>query len=1185
MSAFLYDGRVQKLLLTMKLTALFLLISLMQVSATVYSQATKFNFRAENKQIAEVLKEIEEASNFRFFYIREQVDVERQVSLSATNSTVEEILDEIFQGQKITYQVLDDNAILLRPGQKKSGINPEQMQQQSNVSGLVTDNAGSPLPGVTVLIKGTALGTITDVNGKYSLAHVPDDAILQFSFVGMETLNISVAGKSTVNIVMKESTIGVDEVVVVGYGTQKKVNLTGSVSAVGADELAERPVQNASQILQGIVPGLNISQSQGGSLDSDPEINIRGVATIGEGSTGSPLVLIDGMEGDINALNPQDIENVSVLKDAAASSIYGSRAPFGVILITTKQGKKGHVLVNYNNSFRWSYPINMPEMMDSYTFGTYFNEAYINSGHTAYFSEERLQRIKDFQNGLIDYGTIEDPQNPAVWGNGWRVGNDNINWYDMFYKDYAFSQEHNISTSGGNDNMQFYFSGNYLDQGGLMRFGKDDFNRYSTTVKVRGQLNDWFNIDVSTRFIREDYERPSYMTNSFFMDLARSSWPTFSLYDPNGYLFNTQVIKMQNRGRDRIQRDWLYQQLKFNLEPVKDWKTHLELNYRTRNNFRHWDTQKTYAHNVAGDPYRLAGTDVAETEVYEYAMRHNFLTTNIYSEYEKHFKSGHYLKGLIGFQAEDSKYRDFSAKRNGVIVAELPVIDLTSGTDASGKTVSPAVSGYTDSWSTAGFFGRINYNYKDKYLLEANLRYDGTSRYREEMRWKWFPSISAGWNIAQENFWASLKDNVSMMKIRASYGKLGNQNTSSVYPTYLTMPTGTANGTWLINGAKPNTAQAPGLISQSMTWEKINSWNIGTDIGLFNNKLNASFDYFNRKTLDMVGPAPELPLILGTAVPKTNNTDLKTYGFELSIAWKDRLENGLGYAVTFILSDSQTKITRYPNETGSLYDSQNSKYLYRPNMKMGEIWGYETIGIAKTQAEMDAHLAALPHGGQDAIGTQWEAGDIMYKDLNNDGKIDNGATTEKDHGDWKVIGNNTPRYLFSIDLSANWKGFDVRTLFQGVMKRDYFQDSYYFWGASKRGIWWSAGFEDHKDFFRNEDSYSYAAMGENLDSYYPRPVFDKKNQQIQTRYLQDASYIRLKNLQIGYTLPQSLTDKMKMSQLRIFVSGENLWTGTKMTKMFDPETVGAGSGDNAVGFGGNTYPLSRIFSVGVNVNF
>ncbi|HEX3007163.1 MAG TPA: SusC/RagA family TonB-linked outer membrane protein, partial [Bacteroidales bacterium] len=478
--------------------------------------------------------------------------------------------------------------------------------------------------------------------------------------------------------------------------------------------------------------------------------------------------------------------------------------------------------------------------------------------------------------------------------------------------------------------------------------------------------------------------------------------------------------------------------------------------------------------------------------------------------------------------------------------------------------------GQYQKWSTAGFFGRLNYDYKGRYLLEANLRYDGTSRFRENKRWNLFPSFSAGWNIAREDFWAPLEEMVSTLKLRASYGELGNQNTDNWYPTYVTMPVKDTNGTWLIKGVKPTTSSAPSLISSSMTWERVNSWNIGLDMAFLRNRLTSSFDYYTRYTLDMIGPAPQLPDILGTDVPKTNNTDLKTYGFEFSLGWKDRLKNDLGYSVNLLLSDSQTEITRYPNKTGDLSTS-----TYREGQKMGEIWGYETVGIAKDQPEMDAHLAKLPNGGQDALGSQWSAGDIMYKDLNEDGKIDNGSNTEGNPGDLKIIGNSTARYLFSIDLNVDWKGFDARAFFQGVLKRDYFQDSYYFWGASSSGVWWSTGFKQHEDYYRNDASHP---LGQNIDSYYPRPLFSDKNQKVQSRYLQDASYIRLKNLQFGYTLPQELTSKIRIDRLRVFVAGENLWTGTKMTKIFDPETISGG-------YGGNVYPLTKVFSVGLNVNF
>ncbi len=558
----------------------------------------------------------------------------------------------------------------------------------------------------------------------------------------------------------------------------------------------------------------------------------------------------------------------------------------------------------------------------------------------------------------------------------------------------------------------------------------------------------------------------------------------------------------------------------------------------------------------------------SSTSVHEEASRENYFNTNIYSKYALDIAGGHELDFMVGMQSELTKTRGLWGERSGVIIPGSPVLDLTSGTDYNGNTVTPGVGGDYQNWSTQGFFGRFNYNYKDRYMFEANYRYDGTSRFRSERRWKGFPSFSAGWNIAKEEFWDGISSTINNFKFRGSWGELGNQNTSNWYPTYVTMPVGTSNGSWLINGARPNTSNAPGLVSQSLTWERVQSWNLGLDVSAFNNRLTASFDYFNRKTLDMVGPAPELPVILGTAVPKTNNTDLETYGFELALSWKDRLENGLGYQVQFLLSDSQTEITRFPNPT-------NAIDTYRAGQMIGEIWGYETKGIARNEQQMTDHLASLPNGGQDALGSQWAAGDIMYSDLNGDGKIDSGSSTTDDAGDRKIIGNSSARFPIGVTVSADYKGFDFRAFVQGVLKRDYYQDSYYFWGASSQGIWWSTGFTEHEDYFRpNEDH----PLGQNLDSYYPRPVFNGKNQQAQSAYLQDASYIRLKNVQIGYTIPSEIAEKLQMSSMRIYLSGENLMTWTKLSDIFDPETIDGG-------YGGNVYPLSRTLSLGLNVNF
>ena len=1034
-------------------------------------------------------------------------------------------------------------------------------QQTRKVSGVVTDDYG-PVTGASVIVKGTANGTITDLDGNFTLEDVKDGDVIQISFIGYMTKDITYNGQTSLSIQLAEDTQKLDEVVVVGFGTQKKVNLTGSVGTVSADALEARPVVNAAQALQGLVPGLQITQS-GGSLETNPSINVRGTATIGQGSTGSPLILIDGMEGDINTVNPQDIENISVLKDAASSAVYGSRAPFGVILITTKSGKAGKASINYNNNFRFNSATNMPSMMDSYTFATYFNDAYANANWGVFFTDEHLQRIKDFQNGTI---TSTIPANGQYWQDGYGYGNDNVDWYKALYKKHTFSQEHNISMNGGAEKVSYYVSFNFLDQDGLMKFGDEGYKRYASTAKINAQLTDWARFNYSMRFTRTDYERPSALTNSLYSDLARQGWPTLPLYDPNGHLYSSPspALGLATGGTDRTQTDNTYQQISLILEPIKNWTTHVDFNYRILSANRHWDSHQTYNHDVDGNPVLYN----QGSNVHEDYHKENYYNFNVFSEYFHTFNDAHNLKGMIGFQMENMKKKVFGLQRNGIIIDDLPEVDNTTGNGPDGSPITPSVNGATYSWSTAGFFGRINYDYKGRYLAEVNLRYDGTSRFRKNERWNLFPSFSLGWNVAREAFWEDNLDILSTFKLRASYGELGNQNTDSWYPTYQIIDYKTSQGSWLQNGALTNVAYVPALISRSLTWERVKNWNIGVDVAAFNNRLNATFDTYVRKTLDMVGPAPELPDILGIEVPVTNNTDLKTYGWELQLTWNDRLKNGLNYSATFSLADARTKITRYPNETGSLSS-------YYSGQMLGEIWGYETLGIAKTDQEMNDYLASLPNGGQNAIGNNWQAGDIMYKDVNGDGKIDNGANTIHDHGDLKVLGNNTPRYLFGLDLNAEWKGFDARVFFQGVGKRDYWQGSYYFWGVTNN-MWWSAGLKEHTDYFRAEASNDLSA---NLNAYYPRPVFGtSKNQQVQSRYLQNAAYIRLKNVQLGYSLPSNWINRFYVSRLRLFISGENLWTGTKMAKMFDPETVSGGSDGN-----GNAYPLQRTFSFGVSV--
>lgn len=821
------------------------------------------------------------------------------------------------------------------------------------------------------------------------------------------------------------------------------------------------------------------------------------------------------MEADIFSVNPQDIESISVLKDAAASSIYGSRAPFGVVLVTTKKGKAGKAQINYNNSFRLSSPINMPSSLDSYTYALFFNDAGYNSGWGSYnwVSQTRLQRIKDYMDGKISYTTI--PLNGSnTWADGYQEGNDNIDYYNLFFKKNVFAHEHNFSVNGGTDKIQYYLSANYLDQDGTLRMGEDYSKRYTMSAKISAQLSRAVSLSSNTRFVRNDFVQPTHMNDSFFSDIGRQCWPVKPLYDPNGNLFDDHVQQMKNGGRKTERNTWLYQQFNLTIEPIKGWRLIGDLSYRYNTQYAHEDLLTISQIGVDGVT-KVRSWD-ENSSVSESSFASDYFNVNLYTDFEKTFAKSHHLKALAGFQAEANNYRNIWAQKIGITYPGKPTINTSTGIDKDGKVIAPNVSGGHNRWSTAGFFGRVNYDFQEKYLVEANLRYDGSSRFRSDDRWGFFPSASLGWNIAREEFFQPATRIMNTLKLRASYGSLGNQNTTALYPTYTVMGTGTSDK-WLMNGVKPNIAWAPALVSYDLTWEKIRTWNVGIDIGLFNNRLTGSFDYFIRNTNDMVGPSEKLPATLGIAVPPSNNTDLRTAGWELELMWKDRLQNGLNYSLRFTLADSRTKITRYSNPSGLIDSFYEGKYC-------GEIWGYETIGIARTDDEMAEHVGSLVNGGQSALGQDWQAGDIMYSDLNEDGKIDAGARTLDNHGDLKRIGNSTPRYNVGIDLSADWKGFDFRMFWQGTLKRDYFQGSYYFWGANgSQGYWFSTALKGHEDYFRNDES---SPLGVNLNSYYPRPLLNtNKNQQCQTKYLQNAAYMRLKNLQIGYTLPRKIVQK------------------------------------------------------------
>lgn len=1045
--------------------------------------------------------------------------------------------------------------------------NAAVVQQQAVCKGTVVDSNGEPVVGASVFAvsNGHKKGSVTDLDGNFEIDGIASGSSLTISYVGYKTQQVTWNGKD-LKVTLQESNEMLDNVVVVGYGTQKKVNLTGAVSVVSSKTLDSRPVTSVAQALQGEVPGLNFSVGNaGGSLKSRMGLNIRGIGTIGEGSNAAPLVLIDGSEGDLYSISPNDIESISVLKDASSSAIYGSRAAFGVILVTTKSGKEGRTNVSYNGNVRFSTATQIPEMPNSYDFARYWNDAAANSGGNAPFSQDMLNKIKNHINGTPAPGEeVTTTWQGTAANEPWSMYNgswDNTNWFKEMYKSAVPSTEHNISVSGGGNKVNYYISGAILSQRGLIRHGKDKLKRYNFSSKVTANLTDWATVTYNTKWIREDYSRPSYMTGLFFHNIARR-WPTNPVYDPNGhYVHGNEILQMENGGIDATQEDKLFQQLALEFRPIKGWKIRLEGNYNTTNYHNHWDVLPIYYYDPDQHPIAAAWSGdyaAGKSNVGEAMSKNNYYNGRFFTEYNMTLNDKHEFKFLAGLDMESNIYTNLSANQADLVTPLVPTLN-----NATNKVVGRGFS--NTHWSTMGMFGRINYAYDSRYLAEFSIRRDGSSRFIGDKTWGTFPSFALGWNIANEQFFKPLNKTVNTLKLRLTYGSLGNTNTDQLYPWFLRQPISSNSSAWLVNGERVNTSGVPGLVSPFLTWERVQSWNIGLDFGLFNNKLQGTFDYFVRTTKNMVGPAPVKPSILGATQPKENNSDMRSNGWDLEVRWRDRVGQ-VNYGIKLVLSDDYQTITNFYNPNRLLSQWCAGK-------RMGDIYGYKVEGIAQTDQQMNEWLA----NNKPSWGSDWAAGDVMYKDLNGDKKVNSGKSTYDDMGDLTKIGNSLPRYRFGITLDANWKGFDFLIFMQGVGKRDFWDASPYSVGANT-GLWQSAAFKDHLDYWRPATDTNF---GPNPNAFYPRPLFGagSKNFKTSDRYLQNAAYMRIKNIQIGYTLPMSIASKIGANRIRFYFSAENLATFTKMNKIFDPEATGGDWGP------GKIYPLQRTVSFGLNLNF
>ena len=1137
-----------KTLMVMRFTLFLVFLSTGVSFATdSYSQDAKISLSLRNVPVREVFRAIEEQTEFVFFYQDQQIDLDRRTSIEVKEKVINAVLDEIFTGTRNVF-VIRDRQIVIGKSEKRiqSGtgkIEPvfQKALVEHKVTGKVTDAGnGERLPSVNIVVDGTAIGTTSDKDGLYQIEAPSPTSVLLFSFVGYIPQRIPVNSRSTIDVFLVPDVTELQEVVTIGYGIQKKVNLSGAVDVITSKNLDSRPVNNVVQALQGLAPNLNVVVgNEGGEPGGKNLLNIRGIGSI-SGSGGTPYILVDGIEQNIYNINPDDVENISVLKDAAASAIYGARAAFGVILVTTKKGKTNGVTLNYSTNYSYASPIHLPKPVNSLLFAEYMNLAAANDGAAPVFQPIIIEQIKKYLAGELEDWTMPIPWSPNGWltyAGGWA----NTDWFKVDYKDKVPKSVHNISLSGGDERTQYYISGSTFNQEGLLRFGNDNYFRNNLNARINTKVYDWLRFNFLTKFNRTNLDRPSYNKDQFYSNIARR-WPTNGVYFPDGNLnYEGEQLWLERGGRYVENTNELSVIPGIEIEPLKGWIIFANYRWKMNTNGHTNHEAKVAGTFVDGSPFYLRANNNYATSLYESFYN----SPNIYSTFTKSV-GDHEFTAMAGFEQEEINYKSAYSRKNDLISDLKPSLGTATGKEFA--------SGTLGHWATRSFFGRLNYNFKGKYLLELSARNDGSSKFEDSYRWGTFPSGSLAYIISREKFWENIEPFVSMLKIRGSYGSLGNQDVANYLyierlPIYTSLP-------YIIGSDRPNYVGMAGLISPGLTWEKVRTSNFGLDAGFLKNRLTVSLDYFIRNTFDMLGPAESYPSTLGTEVPKSNNADLRTKGFEMVLGWRDNAGD-FQYDVRFLLSDATTKIIKYQNPQNLL------SAPYYEGQTLGEIWGYTTLGLFQSDEEASSW-------DQSYISPDvWHAGDVKYADLNGDGKINNGRNTLDDHGDLSIIGNSMPRYSYSFLLNTSWKGISMNMIWQGVGQRDLWLNSPSFWGAG--WIWTAVAFEEHMDYWTKD----------NPDAYYPGPRMDKagRNRQVQSRYLQDGAYLRLKSFQLGYTLPGILTKKVFINNIRVFVVGENLLTFTKLIKIFDPEATGGVYGAGAI------YPIQRSLSLGLNVTF
>jgi TonB-linked SusC/RagA family outer membrane protein len=1087
-----------------------------------------------NASLQEVFSAIEKQTTYRFSYRDVVVDNRKDITVERDNAPVGAVLNDVLRGRNLEFNIVSDRSIVIfdrRPANNR----PPAQRPVKRIIGEVVDNAGEPVVGATVLEKGTASnGTITDLDGKFTLT-VQNNATLQISYVGFAPQDIVVGDQTSISIMLTEDTQALDEVVVVGYGTQRKETLSGAISKVSSDIMVSRPITNAAAALQGEIPGMVVQRSSGQPGNENFDLNVRGASSTNGGN--SPLVLIDGIAGDINLINIQDIESISILKDASAS-IYGARAAGGVVLVTTKRGSTGAPRVSYSGNMAVSKMTGMMESPTNYEMAIMDNEANIHNGSTPMYTQDMLNRILNNDPNPIDH---------PLYG-GWKLFFTNTDWAKEFLNN-GFQHKHSVIVSGGGERANYFLSAGYSKQYGVIRYANDNNERYNLRLNYDYGLTDYLKLE--TKISLENQKRTDLGgVGSWIITEATFGMPNHPVYNNDGNFFAQggwgNAVGMAKDGETATYNT---KGLNGNFKFVATLSADLTLNAQVGINYQNlnntdiakavplytWDNEIAY-YGIAGSP--------AESAVNRESGEVFYQNYTGYMQYDKTLAGKHHLNVMLGVSYEKEEESMFSARRDNFLTETLWSLNL-------GGTGNMSNDAEGQHWAIASAFSRIGYNYKNKYILETNIRYDGSSRFNRNSRWGVFPGVSLGWRLSQENFMKNL-DMVDELKLRASYGQTGNQDGIRLYDYIQLLK---MRGPYPFgNGTQAQSVYLDVLAGVDRTWEILENTNVGIDAAFLSSRLSLSFDYFIKMNNNMLIPIT-YPSMLGATPPESNSGKLRTSGFEFVLGWKDKIKDW-EYAVRLQLSDAKNKLIEYGGaDTYTLGLNE-----VREGYPINSYFAYVYDGVIKTQAELDEYkkLRGVP--------TNIDIGDARFKDINNDGQISTYGDTKGDDGDAVYVGSITPRYSFGINLNAKYKQVDLGVFFQGIGKRTLFREGEY---AMPWSDWWRQPARFYYGITWNEDR---------TDAEYPRLSHGEIrywNYQESTLQQINAAYIRLKNIQLGYTLPQLLLQKIGISHARMYVSGQDLFELHNIKGGWDPESERAGF----------NYPFQRYYSFGIDLTF